>query len=217
MFFQDVKTRYKKLLIILLPIFIIFLVLVFFILRSLASISGTVSNSKEKRIDSMNYTLRYNATDYQIELFKELEEAVEEGDGLKISEAIAKNYVADTYTFTNKESKWDVGGMCYVYSKHNNSIYYGIRDSLYQLFEMIIEKYGREGLIEVMQVNVSSSNKASELFEVDGKQFEAYNVGCSVQIDGPDGIVGAITHNVYFTIINNIEKNRYEIVELYGD
>lgn len=217
MFFQDVKTRYKKLLIILLPIFIIFLVLVFFILRSLASISGTVSNSKEKRIDSMNYTLRYNATDYQIELFKELEEAVEEGDGLKISEAIAKNYIADTYTFTNKESKWDIGGMCFVYSRHNNSIYYGIRDSLYQLYEMTLEKYGKDGLMEVTEINVLFSKKAENLFEVEGNQYEAYNVGCSMHIEGPYEIVGPITPDVYFTIINNTDKNRYEIVELYGD
>ena len=53
-----------------------------------------------------NYVLRANATDYQKELFEELKndfEHEDETDEAKIACDIAMNYVADFYTWTNKQ------------------------------------------------------------------------------------------------------------------
>ena len=222
MFFDRLKLHYKKLLIIIIPLFVLMVVALFLAYSSIVSSLGASNSSKVNKsydIDSMNYHLRGNATDYQVELFKELEKAVNEGDDLKIAECVAKNYVADVYTWTNKQGKWDVGGMSFVYSRYNNSIYYEIKDKVYSLYAKTKEEFGEDALIEVTNVEVEKSSKDSELYEVEGKQYESYYVKCTLTLDSKiDKIKGYFTHHNAFTIIKNTDKDgRFEIVVSYGD
>lgn len=220
-FFENPKLRYKKLLIVLLPIFLVFLVMVFLSYRSIKSSFGSSSsssNNKTNSIESMDYHLRDNATEYQIELFKELDEAVKNENEQEIVEGVAKNFIADAYTWTNKEDMWDVGGMCYVYSRYKTTTYYELRDSLYQLMARSKrELKNDEDLLEVTNVEITSCTKRSELFEIEENKYEAYDVSCYITYSG-DKVKGYMTHNQYLTIIKNTNMDgRYEIAASYGD
>lgn len=221
MLFENLKIRYKKLLIIILPLLVVMMVTAFFAYSSIATSLGANKATKEAKtydIESMDYHLRGNATDYQVELFKELEKAIDSNDDLKIAECVAKNYIADVYTWTNKKGKWDIGGMSFVYSKHNNAIYYQIKDDVYNLYEKTRKDSGEVNLIEVTNVEVVSSNKNPESFEIEGKTYEAYDVNCKFSLSGLENIANLISHNGYFTIIKNTDKNgKFEIVVSYGD
>lgn len=220
--FQNSRLRYKKLLIIVLPIFIVFVVMLFLsynaILGSLGSENTITNKEKKYDIESMNYHLRSNATDYQKELFKELSDAVNNNDEQKIVEGVAKNFIADVYTWTNKEDMWDVGGMCYVYSRYKTVTYYELRDTLYQLMSRAKRDFNPEDQIEVSNVEVISCSKNNELFEIENKKFEAYSLECSIQLSGHKNLTGLITRRQYLTIIKDTDENgRFEIVVSYGD
>lgn len=221
--FQNSRLRYKKLLIIALPIFIALVVMLFLsynaILDSFGS-ENTISSKNEKKydIESMDYHLRSNATEYQITLFEELNEAIKENNEQKIVESVAKNFIADVYTWTNKEDMWDVGGMSYVYSKYKTTTYFEIRDTLYQLMARTKRIFPEEGQIEVKGIEILYCNKNDDLFEIEEKKYESYDLGCSINLIGPDNVVGQISKNLYLTIIKNTDKDgRYEIVVSYGD
>lgn len=219
--FKNPRFRYKWLLIIIIPLLIIFFILCFLAYKSVLNIAGTdsaASKGKEYYIESMDYRLRNNATDYQITLFKELEDSISENDDIKIAENVVKNYVADVYTWTNKEGKWDVGGMMYVYSKQDLAIYYQIRDGLYQSFKKFEDEFEKENLIEVIDAQVTSSKKTDEEYVVDGSSFDAYEITCEWEYAGTKKFTRKIAHRAYFTVIKNINNNgRFEIVSVYGD
>ena len=220
-FFENSKQRYKKLLIIVLPLFIVLIIMLFLaynsVLKSFGS-SSAISNDKKYDIESMNYHLRSNATDYQVEIFEELKEAVESEDEQRIVESVAKNFIADVYTWTNKEDMWDVGGMCYVYSRYKTVTYYELRDTLYQLMARAKRDFNEEDQLEVTSVEIVSCSKSSEMLEIENKKYEAYDVACSIVLNGHDNLKGLITHNQYLTVIKDTDENgRYEIAVSYGD
>ena len=130
--------------------------------------------SDENVIKSCNYVLRDNATDYQKELFSELKKAIEvdAADDQTIAGLVAKNYVADFYTWTNKQGQYDVGGMYYVCNekkedvKYKENIYMKARDGFYKYLNKYISDYGSQNLIEVDNVDVVSCSKASEKYKL---------------------------------------------------
>ena len=219
-FLENPKQRYKKILIIILPLFIALIVMLFLSYNSiLKSFGSTVAISNEKKydIESMDYHLRSNATDYQVDIFKELDEAVKAEDEQKIVEGVAKNFIADVYTWTNKKDMWDIGGMCYVYSRYRTIIYYELRDTLYQLMAKSKRQLDDDEQLEVTSVEVTSCTKCSDLFEIEDKKFEAYEVNCHIALKG-DKVKGYITKNQYLTIIKDTDENgRYEIAVSHGD
>lgn len=119
-------------------------------------------------IPSTGYTLRDNATDIQLEYFGELKQAIQSGSASAEDMAglIGKNYVADFYTWTNKQGQYDVGGMLYVCSekselgKFRDNAYLKARDGFYKYLNEYIKQYKKENLIEVDNVTIVSSKKA---------------------------------------------------------
>lgn len=218
--FKNPRIRYINLLIVILPIItalIIMLILSYDSILNAFGSSSVTSKDKEYVIESMDYHLRSNATDYQIEIFKELEDAVENNDEIKIVEGVAKNFIADVYTWTNKEDMWDVGGMCYVYSRYRTVTYYELRDTLYQLMAKSKREFDNSQMLEVVGVEVTSCEKSNDLFEIENRKFESYDVACRLNIIGGN-IKGCITHNQYLTIIKDTDENgRFEIAVSYGD
>lgn len=219
-FFENPKLRYKKLLIILLPIFIVFLIMVFLSYSSILGSFGSnnpLSKNKAFDIETMDYHLRDNATEYQVELFKELNNAVKDEDEQRIVEGVAKNFIADVYTWTNKEDMWDVGGMCYVYSRYKTTNYFEMKDNLYQLMSQVKREYNPEDQVEVIGVEIESCQKNAELFEIEDKKYESYELECVVDLKGKENIIGSITRWQHLTIIKNTDMGgRYEVAATYG-
>ena len=224
----------RNLLLVILPFVILIIVFVFISVRSISSIAGNTSGSSTESykysIDSMDYHLRSNATKYQEELFKELSSAVEDGsDKFKIATLVAENFVADFYTWTNKENSYDVGGMYYVYSPQKVTIYHNARDDYYKYLTYYINTFGSDKLLEVESIE-ASVGETTTTYEIDGKSYDSYFVTCKwtyknldtfsginiIQSDNDEESEDGFVTKCYFTVIEN-EDGRFEIVEAYGD
>ena len=173
-------------------------------LISLAT-GGTIIK-EENQIKDAGYVLREDATDYQKELFAELKSAIEvEGaDETTVAGLVAQNYIADFYTWTNKQGQYDVGGMYYVldseyedgtHSKEN--IYQNARDNFYRYLSSYIKEYGATDLLEVENIQLVKCKKSDDKYvlneHVENRQdeqgdwydyredheYDAYEVTCS--------------------------------------
>ena len=172
----DKKSRYLLMLAFMLPFIIaigIFSFIAYREAKGIMSMATGVSETKdENRIDSMNYILRDNATDLQKDYFKELKEAIEGGseepvDDAAIAGMVGKNYVADFYTWSNKQGQYDIGGLYYVYDGEFESgehfkenVFLRARDGFYKYISNYISQYGADKLLEVSNVELTKCEKA---------------------------------------------------------
>ncbi|MBR4470766.1 MAG: hypothetical protein IKS54_05555 [Erysipelotrichaceae bacterium] len=140
---------------------------------------GTTAETKaENIISSMNYILRDNPTDLQKEYFAQLKSAVEEGvvdgteaDDAMIASLVAKNYVADFYTWTNKRGQYDIGGFNFIYDgeyengdHYKENVYQKARDGFYKYISHYGTQYGKENLLEVENVDIVKCEKMSSQY-----------------------------------------------------
>ena len=177
--FADKKKRYLLLFLLILPLLVaigFFGSIVYKEVMNIMNLAQGVAEVKdENKIESMGYILRENATDLQKDYFKELKTAVEEEefDGLKIAELVAKNYVADFYTWTNKQGSYDVGGLYYVFDGEylngdhfKDNVYLNAKDGFYKYINNYINDYGQDNVLRVTDVQIVSSQKTSQDFIV---------------------------------------------------
>ena len=172
--FADKKKRYLLMLAFMLPFIIaiaIFSSIAYREIKNLKDLAkgGQVETKAENIIESMNYILRDKPTDLQKEYFAQLKEAIEAeepADDVTIAGLVAKNYVADFYTWTNKVSQYDVGGLYYVYQPQRKAVYTEARDGFYKYLSNYINDYGVENLIEVESVEVKSVTKQNFTYTV---------------------------------------------------
>ena len=224
--FKNPKTRKRNLILAILPFVIIASICGFIAFKSVNLISGnaqgTSKESYKDSIDSMDYHLRSNATKYQTELFRELTKAIEDGtDKYNIARLVAENYVADFYTWSNKDGTYDVGGMYYVYSPQKTTIYTQARNTYYKYVTYYINQFGAKNLLEVENITSTLGDKVGS-YEFEGKKYDSYFVTCEWTYKNEDTFKDIsmksgddFVKKEYFTII---EKNgRFEIVQAYGD
>ena len=232
--FKNPKTRTRNLILVILPFVIVAIVCCFMTFKSIKSMSdnasGTSTEAYKDSIDSMDYHLRSNATKLQTELFKDLTKAVESGDKAEIAKLVAENYVADFYTWTNKDGTYDIGGMYYVYSPQKTTIYAQARNSYYKYLTYYINTYGSDKLLEVESIDAAVDSEI-RTYEFEGKTYSAYFVTCTWTYKNEDtfkdiylkGYADSVEEEnrkfvtkEYFLIIEN-EDGRFEIVQAYGD
>ena len=227
--FKNPKTRKRNLILAILPFVIVASICGFIAVKSINSISGnaagTSKESYKDSIDSMDYHLRNNATKYQTELFRELTKAVNDGsDKYDIARLVAENYVADFYTWSNKDGTYDVGGMYYVYSPQKAMIYTQARNTYYKYVTFYINQFGAKNLLEVKDITSSVGDSVST-YEYEGKKYDSYTVTCEWSYDNldtfkdvskvTDGELTPFVTKEYFVIIE--KDGRFEIVQAYGD
>ena len=151
---------------------------------------GQVETKPDNIVESMNYILRDNPTDIQKEYFKELKTAIEEGtvkteegevpaDDVAIASLVAKNYITDFYTWTNKRGQYDIGGFYYIYEgefqngdHYKENLYLKARDGFYKYISAYGTKYGKENLIEVENVDIVSCKKMDSKYLI--SEHESY-------------------------------------------
>ncbi len=233
--FKNPKTRTRNLILVILPFVIVAGICGFITFKSIKSMSnnasGTSTEAYKDSIDSMDYHLRSNATKLQTELFKELTKAVDSGDKSEIAKLVAENYVADFYTWTNKDGTYDIGGMYYVYSPQKTTIYAQARNTYYRYLTYYINTYGSENLLEVDSIDAEVDTNSNS-YEFEGTKYDSYFVTCTWTYKNEDtfkdislkGFNSSSNENnqaefakkEYFLIIEN-EDGRFEIVQAYGD
>ena len=179
---KDRDKRYIVMLMLMLP-FIIALIIFSIVatneaktLINLAKGDTKAETKPENIIESMDYILRDNPTDLQRQYFDELKEAIEgaePADDETIAGLVAKNYVADFYTWTNKNGQYDIGGFYYIYNgefkngdHYRENSFLKARNGFYKYISTYATKYGKENLLEVENVEISSCQKMSQQYQI---------------------------------------------------
>lgn len=242
--FADKKKRYLHMFLFILPFLIaigIFGFIAFKEAKGLLNLAkGNAETKAENIVESMNYILRDNATDYQKELFTELKESIEiQGattDPASVAGMVCKNYVADFYTWTNKQGQYDIGGFYYVFDEKNETVgfkanaYQKARDGFYKYLNNYINEYGSDQLLEVNNVEVTRAEKLNdkyviyqwietiqtgdETYEVvyGDKEYDAYYVSCRWSYKEETALnLKDYDTSMNFIVVDN--NGRYEIVE----
>ena len=214
--FKNKKTRYRNLILVLLPFVILMFIFGFTAFKSAKNISGVPGeNAFSDSIDSMDYHLRSNATAYQKELFKELNQSIKDGDKVEIAKKVVQNFVADFYTWTNKSGTYDIGGMYYVYSPGKGSIYYEARDGFYKYLSNYIEEYGQENLLEVESMEIVGGYLKQT--EIDGINYDLYTYLVNWEYkENSKFDTSDFVSEAYFNVIEN-QDGRFEIIESFGE
>lgn len=170
--FEDRRKRPIFVILFILPFVIAIGIFSFVTVKEVKNIinlaTGTNEINDDHQIASMGYVLRQNATDYQFEEFTVLKDAIENGtaDDVAIAGMVAKNYVIDFYTWTNKQGQYDIGGMYYVYdgefvdgTKTKENIFMNARTTFYKYINTYAKQYGQENLLQVENAQVINAEK----------------------------------------------------------
>lgn len=171
----------------------------------------TLQIDKNSGISNESYTIGNNPTELLRENFKELTAALKEEDPIKISEYVAKCFVIDYYTWTNKDGNYEVGGLQYIYGSSFSNFYDESRHNFYGDLDLLISKYGHENLLEVS--SISGYGVDGGYYEVNGQSYKNYYIEVEWEYKKSSKIdINDYQNVAYFNIIDN--NGRYEIVSI---
>jgi hypothetical protein len=186
---NDLNNKFNKILLVLSTIIGIFLLItlgaLFFHARGMMTSdvpSAPESNqtqSLEEPSDPEGYELRMNATEYQIELFEELirthDQFEELGTDFALEEyasAIVRNFIADFFTLSNKESRADIGGIQFFSNDVATNFTTAAMDEFYLYLGRHIEVNGQEMMPTVDSTTITSFQFGTRLKEIEDEETE---------------------------------------------
>lgn len=183
-------------------------------LLGLAGSTEATIKDNSYSIDSGSFVLRENATDIQKEYFAELKDIYENsnGEATDADKAIStvKNFVADFYTWSNKQGQYDVGGTYYWYAPQRSTIYIQARDQFYKYINEYINEYGADALLEVENVEASTNGKQFA-FVIEENEFGAFivNANWTYVVKENNFKTSSYDTSASFVVIDN--NGRFEI------
>lgn len=121
------------------------------------------------------YTIGNNPTDINKTYFKEINSALKDEDNVKIAESLAKTFVTEYYTWTNKDGNYDIGGIQYIYGPKQSNFETYTLNNFYLDLDLYLTQVDRKDLIEVKEVTVNSSSEGSYGVQADGQTDEEGN------------------------------------------
>ncbi len=183
--------------------------------KTSAASDSTLELDKNSSISNSLYEIGNNPTTLLRDNFKELTAAIKAGDPYVIAEYVARCFVIDHFTWTNKDGNYEVGGLQYVYGPKFTSFSEENRYKFYEDLDLYIAEYGRENLIEVETVTSAPALDAVP-YVIDGKEYKTYYLDVEWTYKASDKIdVNKFQKIGHFTIIDN--NGRYEIVSMFDD
>ena len=163
------------------------------------------------------YVLKGKPTQLQKDLFKELTTQVEKDIAydLNLVALVAKNFIADHYTWSNKQGPFDVGGGEYIFGAENLNFKQTSRRYFYSYMAAYINGgVDISDLIEVESFAPTAADFASP-FDYYGQTFETFYVEVSWTYKENIDIDTSVFPNSAAFIIVITESGRYEIVRFY--
>lgn len=129
------KKKYKIPLIIVAILIILLIILL--IIKACSKRDNVEGAKVVDTIDSFGYTLSDRDTELMKETYNELKSILKEDniDYDKYATTIAKLFVIDLFTMTNKINKYDVGSTQYIYPDSLESFKLNVEDTLYKIME----------------------------------------------------------------------------------
>ena len=180
------KTNKKKIIFISLGILIIVIISAFGI-KFLIDSKDTkqekpkIENKKEEEkvsvLETYNYKISDNATEYEKNLFKELEATLnkEEVNFEEYATILSKIFIADLLTLNTKKSSSDITSMQYIYDNYREYYKTKVMDTIYSTIELNLDGKRTQELPTVKEVTVSSiTNEAFSINKevVDSNAFK---------------------------------------------
>lgn len=163
----------------------------------------------------ISYKLDAKATDFQKVSFDELREALTQDvvDTYAVAGLIAKNFVADFYTWSNKQGSYDVGGLQYVYAPNTLYIQTEAKAYFYKDLSYFIQTYGADNLLKVNSVTIKYVDP-EENYVIGDQSYPSYYVGVEWTYE-PNSTFSPAEYQTkaYFSIM--VRGGRYEIYRYY--
>ncbi len=179
-------------------------------------------NTGDRSMKNDQYQIGNNPTEVEKTCFQELTNALKAKDDMAVCEAVAKNFVADYFTWTNKDGNYEVGGLQYIYGPKYAVFEEFSRYTYYSDLDLYISQYGRDNLLQVKEVKLDKPVEKAPDFSYSvwtdetTKQdvmFESYEVNVSWTYENCKLNTSDFVDGARFFLINN--NGRWEIAEFY--
>ena len=182
-------------------------------LKKSAGSGEVVEKTNTSSMKNDKYVIGNNPTQFQQDEFKKLTEALKGDDQLAISEAVVRNFIADYFTWTNKDGNYEVGGLQYIYGPLFTSFQEQSRWEFYKDLDLYISQYGRENLLEVTDIT-TKADYAADFEHYYGETYKAYYIEATWNYKSSSKIdVNSFQKTGYFTVVDN--DGRYEIAQFF--
>jgi len=182
----------------------------------------SLSADTDRSMKNDLYEIGNNPTATEKACFQQLTDAINANDDAAISEAVAKNFVADYFTWTNKDGNYEVGGLQYIYGPKYSSFEEWSRYNYYSDLALYISQQGRENLIQVKEVSTSKDTAKAPDFTVTSfddndtkvtNMLESYEVNLTWTYESNGADTSKFPTAARFFLVKN--DNRWEIAEFY--
>lgn len=218
------KKKMRLIYLVVLLITIICFVTAGFLVKDLVGDMGFTSQTPDTPAIDETAVVLYrepkNPTELQKSIYKELteisktvaqEETLTEESAFGMASAVVKSFIADFYTWTNKDGNFDVGGLDYVYGPNHLAFAMVARDSFYQNLNFFEKEYGIENLIEVESIKIRNVSYAEDVV-MNEKTYKAYYVEALWKYKENDVFdVSGFQDRAYYIVMHNEETGRFEI------
>ena len=153
-------------------------------------------------ISQYNYSLKENDSFVKEEKFNELKEILEadEIDDTLYAETLAEIFVIDVFDLNSKLSKYDIGGLEYIYENEKNKFKSIMQDTLYNSVEDNTLNKRNQELPKV--ISVTSEDIIQSEYEIDDTLFPSWNI--KIKIDYKKDL--GYDNSVLVTVIKDAEK-----------
>lgn len=133
-----------------------------------------VTNIEE--IDKFGYTLKSNATETYKKEYEILKTNLKSTDinEEEYVKSVAKLFIIDLYTISNKINKYDVGGTEFVYPDSLENYKVNVENTLYKYVEDNSNNSRTQSLPEVSEVQITDFKKVK--YKVSNTELDAYEV-----------------------------------------
>jgi len=136
----------------------------------------TVKISDLDSIKGYNYTLKSNATELYKSEFKALKSNLENNNvnDEEFAKSVAKLFIIDLYTLSNKINKYDVGGINFVHPDYLSNYKLNVEDTLYKYMEDNTTKGRKQELPEVSTIEIKKCEEAT--YKIGEKEETGYKI-----------------------------------------
>lgn len=184
----------------------------------LFNVSSFINQDGDSVVNSNEYyQLKGSPTQLQKDLFKELTKQVElkQAYDLVLVELLVKNFVADYYTWSNKQGPYDVGGSNFIYGMENLNFFRTSR----RYFYSNMSNYLSSGLeiSDLPEVETITTRPAD--FAVGFDYYGDNLIAFYCEVDWTYKVNDKVDLSIFPTYaaftITITEEGRYEIVRFY--
>ena len=148
---------------------------------------NTSSTVKEETIanELYDYKITNKATNYEKELFKELETILSEDTIVydNYASTLTKLFITDLFTLKNKKSSSDVRSSQYVYIDYQETFKLMVKESMYSNIELDLDGTREQKLPVVKNVIINSTTKDKFLYNNEVIDEEAYYIDTTIEYE----------------------------------